>query len=146
MENVFAKRNFRGKGQSTTKFTKAGEPKRSGNWSSQTIHHQSLQYKDYYVRLLQSESGIKILLVGDHTPLARIMGDAIEELAINDENFSVYVQAGEYKGLGNGKSYEARRTLRKLNVRKSWYFDNRAFLYREEIYTDGDFTYNFPEY
>lgn len=146
MENVFAKRNFRGKGISATKFTKAGEPKRSGNWSAQTIHHQSMQYKDYYVRLLQSESGIKILLVGDHTPLSRIMGDAIEELAINDEHFSSYVQSGEYKGLGNGKSYEARRTLRKLNVRKSWYFDNRAFLYREEIYTDGDFTYNFPEY
>ena len=137
---------WRGKGVSKNKLTKAGEPKHAGNFSAYTIHSQSLQYRDYYVRLLTSESGIKVLIVGDHTPLASIMGEMVEELAKNDKHFDFYRQTGEYRGIGNGKGYEANRTLRKLNHRASWTIDNRAFLYREEIYTDGDFKYYFPEY
>ena len=59
--------NLRGKGISTTKFTKDGKPKRSGNWSVTTIHFQSLQFMDYHVS--------KDLIVGEHTHLSQVMPD-----------------------------------------------------------------------
>ena len=141
--------NLRGKGISKTKFTKAGEPKRAGNWSALTIYHQSLQTKDYYVRLVESKEtpGIKILIVGDHTPLFKIMGDLVEQAAIHDEHFYSYRQEGEYKAIGNGKAYKSAYTLRKnpMAARK-WTIDPHAFILRCEIYTEGDFAFNFPEY
>lgn len=140
-------RNSRGKGTSLTKFTKTGDPKHAGNWSAQNIHRQSLQYRDYYVKLLKSESGIEILIVGDHTPLARIMGETVATLAMRDPNFESYRQQGYFKGINNGRSYEAFRTLRKNNKYiNSWQHNPHAFILREEIYTDGDFKYYFPEY
>ena len=139
--------NLRGKGISTTKFTKSGDPKRSGNWSASTVHRQSLQYKDYDVMYKEDEDGIKHLVIGDHTRLADIMGDGVAALAMFDKHFDTYVQSGKYEGLGNGKGYEARRTLRKRQNFREWYpGEAPTFRYREEIYTDGDFTYNFPEY
>ena len=146
MANVTAP-NLRGKGVSATKVTKNGEPKHAGNWSAATLHAQSMQYKDYYVRLIESTEtpGIKMLIVGDHTPLFKVMGDMVENAAINDPCFNSYTQAGEFKGLQNGKGYEARRTLRKINGNYR-YYDGRAFVMREEIYTDFDFKYNFPNY
>lgn len=147
MANVVAQ-NLRGKGISATKFTKAGEPKRSGNWSASAIHYQSLQYKDYFVRMIKSqETGIKMLIVGDNTPLFKIMGDLVEQLAINDEHFASYRQEGEFRALDNGKGYKSAYTLRKSTMAaRSWQIDTKAFTLRCEIYTDGDFTFNFPEY
>jgi hypothetical protein len=141
--------NLRGKGISKTKFTKTGEPKRSGNWSVQTIHHQSLQSKDYPVYLKKNESGADILIAGEHTHLYDIMGGLVEHLAISDENFSQYYQEGEFKGLGNGKAYQSFRSLTKnrLYGRRGWYFGPEPkFTLRLGIYTDGDFDFPFPEY
>lgn len=132
--------NLRGKGISATKFTKDGEPKRSGNWSVSTIHYQSLQFRDYQVRY---ENGR--LIVGDHTPLADVMGKMgyeIEELAKNDEYLKAISREG-YAPIG-GKKYESRKILTRTLRRYSIY--DVRYVYREEIYTDGDFDYNFPEY
>ena len=138
---------FRGKGVSATKFTKNGEPKHAGNWSAVSIHHQSLQYKDYYVRYRKDEeTGIEVLIVGDHTPLASIMGEMVATLAMRDPHFDTYRQSGQYKGLGNGKGYDSSYTLRRNKLVRSWIIDPHAFTLRCEIYTDGDFTYNFPNY
>ena len=141
--------NFRGKGVSAKKFTKTGEPKHAGNWSERSIHYQSLQSKDYYVRLLKSKEDpeIKMLIVGDHTPLYQIMGGIVEQLAINDEHFYMYRQQGKYDKISNGKLYDCSYTLMKNPLAaKKWMIDPFAFKLRVEIYTEGDFTYNFPEY
>lgn len=139
--------NLRGKGISATKFTKAGEPKRSGNWSAEKVHYQSLQYKDYEVMYKEDESGIKHLVIGDHTLLSSVMGEGVAALAMFDKHFDSYVQSGEYHGIQNGKGYEAHRSLTKRKVIHAWYpGEAPTFTYRETIYTDGDFTYNFPEY
>lgn len=138
--------NLRGKGVSTKKFTKAGEPKRSGNWSVSTIHNQSLQSKDYLVWVkTYKETGVEILMVGDHTPLSSIMGEKIATLAMNDPHFEWYRQRGKNKTIGNGKEYEAHKTLRKYEGSSFW-LRYKWGVYREEIYTDGDFDYLFPEY
>ena len=138
--------DYRGKCVSTHgKVTKAGEPKMAGNFSYSTFHLQSLQAKDYYVRLKTYASGIKTLIVGDHTPLSRLMGEHVNSLAMTDEHFDVYVRTGT-KTVGV-KKYEARMTLRKNKVHSAyWELDTYAFVYREEIYTDHDFNYQFPEY
>ena len=138
------KEDYRGRCYSKNKVTKAGYPKMAGNFSYQTFHHQQLQSKDYYVKLHVYESGVKTLIVGDHTPLAEIMGYDTERLAINDEHFDAYVRRG-VKTIG-GKEHEAYMRLTKVNTRKSWMLDPHAFVYREEIYTDGDFNYPFPNY
>ena len=141
--------NLRGKGQSATKFTKAGQPKRSGNWSAVTIHLQSMQSKDYYVFLHKDEeTGIETLVLEHGTPLAAVLGDygeMIATLAMRDPNFTSYRREGEFKGLGNGKGYEAHMTLRKLDGSIYWNRGRFALL-RMEIFTDGDFTFNFPNY
>lgn len=132
--------NLRGKGISATKFTKTGEPKRAGNWSVSTIHFQSLQFRDYKVKL---EDGR--LIVGDHTPLADVMGvmgNEIEDLAKNDEFLQIIVRQGFAK-IGS-KKYESRKRLTHINSRMG--IDDVRYIYREEIYTDGDFDYQFSEY
>jgi hypothetical protein len=132
--------NLRGKGISATKFTKAGEPKRSGNWSVSTVHYQSLQSRDYRVKINDGR-----LIVGDYTPLADVMGKmgyTIEELARNDEYLKEIVREG-YTPI-RGKKYESRKRLTRVHLQYS--MDKVVYIYREEIYTDGDFDYNFPEY
>ena len=139
--------NYRGRCFSTKgKRTKTGELKRAGNFSRATFHSQQLQFKDYYVRLRTYESGIQTLIVGDHTPLAQIMGETVATLAMRDEHFDLYQQKGEYTRIGNKRVYEAFRMLRKNSLIVSWRLDPHAFTYREMIYTEGDFKYNFPEY
>ena len=130
--------DYRGKGVSKDKLTKDGRPKRAGNFSYSTIHHQSLQSRDYYVVLKDGQ-----LIVGEHTPLSQVMGDLIATLALTDAHFGSYVQDGEKTVAG--KKHEAHRRLTRYNARYS-YLDAIRFIYREEIYTDGDFDYNFPEY
>lgn len=148
MANVTAP-NLRGKGISATKYTKAGQPKRSGNWSAVTIHHQSMQSKDYDVYLRQDkETGIETLVLEHGTPLAAVLGEfgeMIATLIMRDPNFKSYYREGEYKGLGNGKGYEANMSIRKLNGSIYWNMGRFARL-RMEIYTDGDFVFNFPNY
>lgn len=132
--------NLRGKAVSATKVTKKGEPKRSGNWSYQTVHIQSIQHKDYQVRMTEGR-----LIVGDHTPLANVMGKlgaAIEDLAIQDQYLENIVRGG-YASI-NGKQYESHKRLTRTHVQYS--MDDIRYMYREEIYTDGDFDYTFPEY
>lgn len=139
------KGDFRGKGTSETKFTKTGDPKHAGNWSAAKIRLQTTQFKDYYVRYRKNpETGIEILVVGDHTPLAEIMGEMVATLAMRDPHFNVYCQTGEYRGLGNGKGYSSSYTLRKTMYQSRW--DPHAFVLRCEICTEGDFTFNFPNY
>lgn len=141
--------NLRGKGQSATKLTKAGQPKRSGNWSAYEIHRQSLQFKDYYVYVHTDETGIERLVMEDRTTLLADVigefGEMIENLALLDPHFNSYRREGEFKGIGNGKCYEAHMTLRKVNGDRYWNQDRFAIL-RMEIYTDGDFKFNFPNY
>ena len=135
--------NLRGKGVSETKFTKSGQPKRSGNWSAATIHYQSLKSKDYPVWVKEFESGIKILVVGEKTPLPYIMGEKAMTLALGDPHFDSYRRSGE-KTVGN-KPHEAHMTLTKSKIK--YYIDKyRWGTLRMEIYTDGDFDFEFPEY
>ena len=132
--------NFRGKGKSTAKVTKNGEPKRSGNWSASEIKRQSMQSKDYQVRLVNGG-----LIVGDHTPLHQVMGKTgylIEELALKDEYLNDIVRRGN--ATINGKEYEACKRLTKAYYHYS--LEDVRYIYREMIYTMGDFEYTFPEY
>lgn len=135
--------NLRGKGISTTKFTKSGDPKRAGNWSAETIHYQSLQSRDYPVWVKTYENGIQILMVGKQTPLSFLMGEMVASLALTDKHFDYYRRVGVNKT--GGKAHDANMTLRKNQIKSYWNKD-RWGIYREEIYTDGDFDYQFPEY
>lgn len=127
--------NFRGKGKSATKVTKAGEPKRSGNWSASTIRYQTMQSKDYCV---YAQGGKWI--VGDHTPLDELM-PGMTEILKNDPYFASYHQEGVHTH--GCKQYEAHKTLT-MCKHTSWRL--YSLVYRETIYTMGDFEYNFPEY
>lgn len=132
--------NLRGKGISATKVTKDGRPKRSGNWSTSTIHYQSLQFRDYKV-LFENDR----LIVRNSTPLADVMGKmgyAIEDLAKEDQFLNTIVREGYTKY--RGKEYESRKRLTRTVFKYS--FEDVRYIYREEIYTDGDFDYSFPEY
>ena len=131
--------NYRGKGVSTTKFTKTGEPKHAGNFSYSTIHRQSLQAHDYPVRLIDNR-----LIVGNSTPLDTLMGSVVELAAREDGYFEEYQQKGE-KTIGT-KKYEAHKRLTKCHFRYQYLYELQQFTYREMIYTDGDFDYHFPEY
>lgn len=135
--------NFRGRGWSYTKRTKLGDPKRSGNWSASTIHHQYMQHKDYRVWVQKYESGIEVLMVGDHTPLSRLMGEQVASLAMKDPYFRSYYREG-VKTVGN-KQYEANMCLSKGKGSPIW-LSLHWGTYREEIYPNGDFEYIFPEY
>lgn len=135
--------NLRGKGISKTKFTKAGDPKRSGNWSALTIHQQSLQSRDYRVWIKTYEDGIQVLMVGDHTPLASLMGEQLASLALSDPYFQSYYREG-VKTMGK-KKYDANMRLCKSKWNGNLFVKTWG-IYREEIYTDGDFDYQFPEY
>ncbi|MBO5369018.1 hypothetical protein J6A32_10415 [Methanocorpusculum sp.] len=130
--------SYRGKGTSA-KLTKDGKPKHAGNWSASTIHAQSLQCRDYHVIRKNGQ-----LIVGDHTPLSGIMGNAIAELATTNPRFDAYVEKG-VKTV-NGQQYEAQRSLRRFTPCGSSIYFAYEFIYREQINTDGDFDYNFPEY
>lgn len=144
-------KSYRGKCHSKSKMTKAGQPKMAGNFSYQTFHYESLQTKDYDVYLHQDkETGIELLVMADEkTPLANVLGgdygEMIATLALRDPNFRSYHRDGEYKGLGNGKAYEAKMILTKLRGGIYWNMGRYAKL-RMEIYTDGDFRFEFPEY
>ena len=144
MANVCAP-NLRGRCYSTHgKLTKTGDLKRSGNFSTVTLHSQSLQYRDYPVWIrTDKETGIEILVVGEKTPLAFLMGEQLASLAMNDQYFDYYRRAGVKKVIS--KEYEANMTLKKSKGSRLWLMD-RWGTYREEIYTDGDFTYHFREY
>ena len=135
--------NLRGKGISKTKFTKAGDPKRAGNWSVSTIRQQSLQFRDYRVWVKTFETGVQILMVGENTPLSFLMGVAIATAVMNDKYFQTYRRTGTKK-VGR-KEYDADMVLTKFTGGSYWLQDKWG-IYREEIYTDGDFNYNFPEY
>ena len=141
-------KNYRGKCESTHgKLTKGGQPTRAGNFSYSTFREQHLLCKDYYVRLHTYENGIQILIVGDHTPLAELMGELVATLAMRDEHFSQYTQRGTHTEPETGKEYEAIKTLTKNQLtRRFWQLDYHAFTYREMIYADGELDYEFPEY
>lgn len=132
-------RSYRGKGTSR-KLTKDGQPKHAGNWSFQAIHAQSLQSKDWHVK--RGANGE--LIVGDHTPLWKIMGEAVATLAETNDRFNEYVECGK-KEVGR-KQYDAQRSLKRFLPYGSHVWIDYEFIYREQIYTDGDFDYNFPEY
>lgn len=132
--------NYRGKGTSRDKVCKGTNiPKHSGNYSYSTIHHQSLQSKDYHVRLKDGK-----LIVGDHTPLTKIFPAELVQLALTDENFKLYCQTGTHTH--GGKQYEANRSLSKFNACGWHTYLDYQFTLRVEIYTDGDFEYTFPDY
>ena len=130
--------NYRGKGTST-KLTKDGKPKHAGNWSYYAIHHQSMQSRDYKVKLIDDA-----LMVGEHTPLLCLLPSAAVELAMTDPHFGEYRQDGVRTV--NGKKYECHITLTKRKLHFSVDYLNYDFTYREIIFTDWDFDYQFPEY
>ena len=131
--------DLRGKGISSTKVSKTGEPKHAGNWSAETIRRQSLQSKDYHVRLVDGE-----LIVGDHTPLVCVLPRAVNELALTDPTFTMY--QAEWHHTHGVKKYDAIKTLTRRKIHKWYDEDDYEFTYREMIYTENDFKYVFPEY
>lgn len=135
--------NYRGRCVSTTgKRTKAGDLKMSGNFSKTTFRLQSVQYRDYPVRWITCESGIKQLVVGENqTPLALIVGEKIADLVMTDRCFDVYVQRDVFRIKDNPKEYEAVSTLRRCK-----HSITADFTLRLEIYAEGDFKWNFNEY
>lgn len=144
--------NLRGKGISSTKFTKAGEPKRAGNWSAAAIHMQSLQSRDYPVHIKTYDDGSQVVQVGNHTRLCDIMrnkdgypaiGELIEQLILTDAFFGEYKQVGTHT-LPHGKKYEVFRSVTRHKSHGPWGWDH--YVYREAIYTENEFNYTFPEY
>ena len=55
-----------------------------------------------------------------------------------------YIEKGT-KTVGR-KQYEAERSIKRYLPYGSHVWIDFEFIYREQIYTDGDFDYNFPEY
>lgn len=138
--------NYRGKGVSRDKLTKDGHPKHAGNFSYQTVHVSSLQSKDYQVTLKKDADGEPILIVGNSTPLCKVMPQEVALLALHDKFLDTIVRSGKAKI--KGKEYDSRKTLRRFHWPfHAWAPEERVvFIYREEIYTDGDFVYEFPNY
>lgn len=136
---MIGKNNYRGKGVSN-KLTKKGEPKHAGNWSYQTIHNQSLQFRDYRVYRINGQ-----LVVGDHhTPLSAILGEEVTQLILSNPYFYEYTEQG-IKTIG-GKQYNAQRSIRKNKAFGSRIYIDYEYTFHEQIYTDGDFDYPFPDY
>lgn len=129
---------YRGRCQSATKVRKDGQPKRAGNFSAATFRSQQLQSKDYRVTMKDGH-----LVVGTHTYLLEIMPLAVVQLAMEDQFLDTIVRKGTITR--NGKEYECAKRLVAFHAKYSYMGDVR-FLYREEIYTNGDFIYDFPEY
>lgn len=130
--------SYRGKCQSATKVRKDGQPKRAGNFSAVTFRSQQLQSKDYRVTLKDGQ-----LIVGTHTFLLEVMPAAVVQLAMEDRFIDTIVRKGTITR--NGKEYECVKRLTAFHARYSYMGDTR-FLYREEIYSNGEFVYDFPEY
>ena len=130
---------FRGQCFSKDKVRKDGQPKRAGNFSAYTHHVSSLQTKDYRV---YNRNGV--LIVGDHTPLSTLFPAELLRLIMSDENFRSYRQEG--KQAHNGKGYDARRILERYAAYGAHMYCDFEYLLRLEIYTDYEFTYEFPEY
>lgn len=144
--------NLRGKGISSTKFTKSGAPKHAGNWSVSAIRIQSMQFRDYPVQIKTYDDGSRIVQVGNHTRLCDIIrnkqgrpaiGEMIEQLILDDAFFGEYKQIGTHT-LPHGKKYEVWRSVRRHQAHGWWGWD--SYVYREAIYTENEFTYHFPEY
>ena len=121
------------------KVSKTGEPKHSGNFSYMTMHNQSLQFHDYPVRKKDGK-----LIVGDHTPLYELMPMAVYELALTDKYFSTYAREGTMNV--GGREYECEKILYKRHYYCAYDLNPYAFVYREKVYTDFDFEYQFKEY
>lgn len=132
--------NYRGKGVSRDKFCKGTNiPKHAGNFSYSTIHYQSLQSRDYRVRVKNGQA-----IVGEHTPLDKILSPELVRIILNDDNFKHYSQTGTHTH--NGKQYEAGRSLTRFGAYATHIYLDYQYTLRIEIYTDGDFDFQFPEY
>ena len=128
---------FRGKCESST-MAKSGRPKHAGNFSWHTHHEQSLRFKDY--RVWRTADGH--LIVGEHTPLLSLVPTEVVQLAMFEPTFD-NITLRWFKTVG-GKRYDANKHLSRFNGGRGW--NDFEFIYREEIYTDGDFNYDFPNY
>lgn len=131
--------NYRGKGTSKDKVRKDGKPKHAGNFSYRNsdaykTHFQSQRYR---VDFIDGK-----LIIGDHTPAEDILPLALVELMLTDPNFEQYFQKGTHTR--GGKKYDCWKKIYKpFNSGIGGY---ACFTYYEEICTEGDFKYNFPEY
>lgn len=132
---------YRGKCESKDKVRKDGQPKRAGNFSYEVFRDQHMQTRDY--KVWRNDDGN--LIVGDHTPLSAIYSDGIYTEAMTNPRFDEYIERG-VKTV-RCKKYNAERRLTKFTPHyKSSILFYYEFIYRETIYTDGDFTYEFPDY
>ena len=132
-------KTFRGRCESRT-TGKNGKPKHAGNFSYQTFHLQSLQSRDY--RVWRAENGH--LIVGEHTPLLSLVPAAVVALAMDDPTFdSITLRWYKEKC---GRRYECSKRLTRFAAAGSRSWCEFEFMYREEIYTDNDFNYEFPNY
>ena len=120
-------------GTSTTKFTKGGLPKHAGNFSKL---HTRWHVATYKVELIDGQ-----LIVGNNTPLSKLMPDEVVWLATNDQHFKEYRQEGVHTF--NDRQFKCEKTLTKDAICCD---NNRTFTYRECIDTENYFTYNFPNY
>lgn len=136
---MIMEKNYRGKGVSRTKTCKGTNlPKHSGNYSYSSIHALFLQSKEYRVTLKDHH-----LIIGNNTPLSDVFEPTLLAAIESDPLFESYTQRGTHT-YGN-KQYEAQRTLTRFRPRYA-YLEDIRYLYREQIYTDGDFDYIFPNY
>ena len=132
-------RTFRGRCEGKT-VRKDGRPKHAGNFSYATLHMQSRQSKTW--RVWRAENGH--LMVGEHTPLLCLLSAQAVQFAMDDHTFTCM----EFRTnkVMFGKQYEACQRLTRSNERGLWYGGECLYFYTEEIYTDGDFNYQFENY
>lgn len=119
------------KGTSKTKFCKGTSiPKHSGNFSPIGMHWCS---RTWSVMLVNGA-----LVIGEDTPASAVLPQQLIWLMLNDPNFKSYEQRGTHTH--NGKQYTCCRSVFKR------FTSFAGFSLVEQIDTEGEFTYEFPEY
>lgn len=130
---------FRGKCEGKT-VRKDGRPKHAGNFSYATLHAQSKQAESWKVWITDEGH----LMVGEHTPLLCLLSPIAVQFAMDDHTFTSL----EFRShrIMFGKQYEVCQRLTRFTEHSYWHDRRYAYIYTEEIYTDGDFKYQFENY
>lgn len=130
---------FRGRCTGKT-ARKDGKPKHAGNFSYQTFHAQSRQSKTY--KVWRTDEGH--LMVGEHTPLLCLLSVLAVRFAMEDPTFTQIEFCAEREMFG--KMYETRQVLKRHHYNPVYDDREYEFTYTEDIWTDGDFKYQFENY
>ena len=121
-------------GVSKDKFCKGTDvPKHAGNFSPCREIYKHYKRATYPIRV---ENGC--MIIGNHTPVEAVLDAHLICLIQDDPYFNRYEQKGTHTF--NGTKYPASKSVYRSLI------DPKLLIYEESISTNGDFTWEFPDY